>query len=169
MMNKKNLRPFKSASSNTRKHSALRPMHGTPVQRIQQLGPLRQRLPGLCVCEPVPLALVLLGPDGLLLLDRRLEELVGCFRRRGRELVGFPLLGNEAEVVVDFAYYARLLPGLALGGLLGRRLVRLPAALGEHPAAALGRLDEQHVVLVGRERDHAGDQSLALGAVAWAG
>ena len=108
-----------------------------------------------------------LGPLGLLLLDLGLEEVVRGFGGLGGKLVGFPALGNQAEVVVDFAYYACLLPGLAFGGVLGRGLVRLPSALGEHPAAAPGRLDEEHVVFIGRERDDAGHEALALGAVAW--
>jgi hypothetical protein len=109
---------------------------------------------------------VLLWPDGLLLLDRRLEELVRGFRGRGRELVGFPLLCDEAEIVVDLAYYASLFPGFAFRGVLGRRFVRFPAALGEDPAAASGGLDEEHVVLVGRKRNHAGNEPLALRTIA---
>jgi hypothetical protein len=109
---------------------------------------------------------VLLWPDGLLLLDRGLEEMVRGFWSRGRELVGFPLLCDEAEIVVDLAYYASLFPGFAFRGVLGRRFVRFPAALGEDPAAASGGLDEENVVLVGRKRNHAGNESLALRAIA---
>lgn len=92
---------------------------------------------------------MLLRPNSLLLLDGRFEEMVGCFRGFCRELVGFSLLGDEAEVVVDLAYYAGLFPGFAFRGVLGRGFVGLPAAFGEHPAAAPGGLDEEHVVLVG--------------------
>ena len=73
------------------------------------------------------------------------------------ELVGSPLLGDQAEIVVDFAYYACLFPGLTLGGILRRGFIRLPSAFGKDPAASSGGLDEEHVVFVGGERDNAGD------------
>lgn len=100
---------------------------------------------------------MLLWPDGFLLLDGRFEEMVRGFRGRGGELVGFSLLSNEAKIVVDLAYYASLFPGFAFGGVLGRCLVRLPAAFWEHPAVSLGGLDEEDVVLVGGKRDNTGD------------
>ena len=100
---------------------------------------------------------MLLWPDGFLLLDGGLEEMVRGFRGRGGELVGFSLLSNEAKIVVDLAYYASLFPGFAFRGVLGGGFVGLPAALGENPAAASGGLDEEHIELVGRERDHAGN------------
>jgi hypothetical protein len=140
-------------------------LHGTPVQGIQQLRPIRQRLLRLRIGKPLARALVHLGPLGLLLFNLGLEEVVRGFGRLRGELVWLSALGNEAEVVVDVAYYARLLPGLTFGGVLGRRFVRLPATLWEHPAAAPGGLDEQDVVLVCRERDDARYQAFALGAV----
>jgi hypothetical protein len=109
---------------------------------------------------------VLLWPDSLLLLDRSLEEMVRGFWGRGRELVGFPLFCDEAEVVVDLANNASLFPGFTFRGVLGRGFVRFPAAFGEDPATASGGLDQEHVVLVGRKRNHAGNESLALRAIA---
>jgi hypothetical protein len=140
-------------------------MHGAPVERVQQLRPLRQGLSCLDVTEPMPIPLVLLGPLGFLLLDGRFEEMVrGLWGLRG-ELIGSPLLRNEAEVVGDLAYYARLFPGLAFGGVLGGRFVRLPSAFREHPAIAFGGLDEEHVVLVRGERNNSGDEAFSLGTV----
>lgn len=116
-------------------------MHGTPVQGIEQFRSFRQGLSRLGVTEPIPIPLVLLRPLGLLFLDGRLEEMVrGLGGLRG-ELIGSPLLRDEAEVIVDFTYYASLFPGLAFRGVLGRRFIRLPAAFGEHPATALCGLD----------------------------
>lgn len=108
---------------------------------------------------------MLLWPDSFLLLNGRFEEMVGGFWSRCCELIGFPFLGNEAKVVVDFAYYACLFPGFAFRGFLRRWFVSLPAPFWKDPAAAAGGLDEEHVKLVGREGDHAGDQSLSLSAV----
>lgn len=147
----------KEKKEKRRNKARLCSVHGTSVERVEQLGPVGQGLSRLGIAEPISIPLVLLGPLGLLLLDRGFEEMVRGLGGLRRELVGSPLLRDEAEVVVDFAYYARLFPGLALGGVLGRRLVCFPAALGEDPATALGRLDEEHVVLVGRKRHHAGD------------
>lgn len=132
-------------------------MHGTPVQRVEQLGPFRQGLSRLGIAEPISIPLVLLRPLGLLLLNGRLEEVVRGLWGLGGELVGSSLLRDEAKVVVDFAYYASLFPGFAFGGVLGRCLVRLPAAFWEHPAVSLGGLDEEDVVLVGGKRDNTGD------------
>lgn len=109
------------------------------------------------IAEPIPIPLVLLRPLSFLLLDSRFEEMVRGLWGLGGELVGSALLRDEAEVVVDLAYYAGFFPGFAFGGILGSRFVRLPAALGEHPSVPLGGLDEEHVVLVGRKRDNAGD------------
>lgn len=132
-------------------------VHGTSVEGVEQFRAFGQGLSGLTIAEPIPIPLVLLGPLGFLLLDRGLEEMVrGLWGLRG-ELVGPALLGDEAEVVVDFAYYARLFPGLAFGRVLGGCLVSLPAAFGEDPAVAFGRLDEEDVVLVGGEGHDAGD------------
>ena len=132
-------------------------MHGTPVQRIEQLGSFRQGLSRLGIAEPIPIPLVLLRPLSFLLLDGRFEEMVRGLWGLGGELVGSSLLGDEAEVVVDLAYYASLFPGFAFGGILGSRFVRLPATFWEHPSVSLGGLDEEHVVLVGRKRDNTGD------------
>jgi hypothetical protein len=88
------------------------------------------------------------------------------FRRRSSELAGFPLFGDEAKIVVDLAYYAGLFPSFAFRSILGSRFVRFPASLGEDPAASSGGLDKEHVVLVGGERNYAGDESLALRTVA---
>lgn len=109
------------------------------------------------IAEPIPIPLVLLRPLSFLLLDSRFEEMVRGLWGLGGELVGSALLRDEAEVVVDLAYYAGLFPGFAFGGILGSRFVRLPAALWKHPSVPLGGLDEEHVVLVGRKRDNAGD------------
>ena len=109
------------------------------------------------ITEPIPIPLVLLGPLSLLLLDGRFEEMVRGLGGLLGELVGSPLLRDEAEVVIDFAYYASLFPGLAFRGVLGRRFVRLPAAFWEHPATALCGLDQEHVVFVGGQRNNAGD------------
>jgi hypothetical protein len=106
-----------------------------------------------------------LGPLRFLLLDDGLEEVVRGFRSLCGKLIGFSLLGNKAEVVFDGADDAGLFPRLAFRGVLGGRFVRLPAALGEHPAAAASRLDQKNVVFVGRKRHNAGDKPLALGAV----
>lgn len=106
-------------------------------------------------------------PLGLLLFDGRFEEMVRGFGRLGGELIGSPPLGDEAEVVVDLDDDAGLFPSFALGSILGGGLVRLPSALGENPAAASGGLDEEHVVFVGRKRNNAGHEALALGAVPW--
>jgi hypothetical protein len=132
-------------------------MHGAPVERTQQLRPLRQGLSGLGVVEPVPIPLVLLGPLGFLLLDGRFEEMVRGLWGLGGELVLSPCLRDEAKVEGDFAYYAGLFPGFACGGVLGGRFVRLPSALRKDPAVAFGGLDEEHVVLVGGKRDNSGD------------
>ena len=132
-------------------------VHSTSVEGVEQLWAFGEGLAGLRVAEPIPVALVLLGPLGLLLLDGGLKEVVRGLWGLRRELVGPALLGDEAEVVVDFAYYAGLFPGLALGGVLGGCFVRLPAAFGEDPAIAFGGLDEQDVVFVGGEGDDAGD------------
>jgi hypothetical protein len=132
-------------------------MHGTLVERFQQLRPLRQGLSCLSVVEPMPIPLVLLGPLGFLLLDDRFIELVrGLGSLRG-ELVGSPLLRDEAEVVGDLAYYAGLFPGFAFGGVLGGGFVRLPSAFRKDPAVAFCGLDQEHVVLVGGKRDDTGD------------
>jgi hypothetical protein len=108
---------------------------------------------------------VLLRPDSLLLLDGRFKEMVRGLRCRGRELLGFPLLGNEAEVVVDLAYDAGFFPGFALSSILRGRFICLPSTLREDPATALRGLDEENVVLVGRERNYAGDETLTLRSV----
>lgn len=132
-------------------------VHGTSVQGVEQFWAFGEGLAGLRVAEPIPIPLMLLGPLSLLLLDGGFEEMVrGLWGVRG-ELVGPALFGDEAEVIVDLAYYAGFFPGLALGSILGGCFVRLPAAFGEDPAVAFGRLDEQDVVLVGGEGDHAGD------------
>lgn len=132
-------------------------VHGTSVEGVEQFRAFGQGLSGLTITEPIPIPLVLLGPLSFLLLDRGFKEMVrGLWGLRG-ELVGPALLGDEAEVVVDFAYYTRLFPGLTFGSVLGSCLVRLPATFGEDPAVAFGRLNQQDVVLVGGERHHAGD------------
>lgn len=85
----------------------------------------------------------------------------------GCELVGSAALRDKAEVVVHLDDDASLFPGLAFGSILGGGLVRLPAAFWEDPATAARGLDQEHVVLVGRKRNNAGDEAFALGAVAW--
>jgi hypothetical protein len=108
---------------------------------------------------------VLLWPDSFLFLHGRFEEMVRGFWRSSSELIGFSLFGDEAKIVVDLAYYAGLFPGFAFRGVLGSRFVRFPTSLGKDPAASSGGLDEEHVVLIGGERNYAGDESLALRAV----
>ena len=101
-----------------------------------------------------------------LLLDLGLKKVIRGLRGLGGELLRSPPLGDQAEVVVDLADDAGLFPSLTLGGILCGGLVGLPAAFGEDPAAAPGRLDEQDVVLVGRERDDASNEAFTLRAVA---
>lgn len=144
----------------------LLPVHGAAVQSVQQLRPRCQGLAGVFVVEPVAITLVHLGPLGLLLLDRGLEEMIRGLWGLGGELVGLPPFGDQAEVVGDFADDASLFPGLALGSLLYRRLVELPAALGKNPSATPGGLDEEYVELVGGERNYAGNESFTLCTIA---
>ena len=141
-------------------------MHGAPVESVKQLGAVSQRLSGLRVGEPLARALVHLRPLCFLLLDSGLEEVVRGLWGVGRELVGSPPLWDQAEVVVHFDDDASLFPCFAFGGILSRGLVRLPATFREDPSATSGRLDEEHVILVGRKRNDAGDEAFALGAVA---
>ena len=109
------------------------------------------------IAEPIPIPLVLLGPLSFLLLDGRFEEMVRGLRGLRGELVGSALLRDEAEVVVDLAYYASLFPGFAFGGILGSRFVRLPSAFWERASVPVGGLDQEHVVFVGGKRDNTGD------------
>lgn len=80
----------------------------------------------------------------------------------------WPLLLNITQVIVDLDGDAGLFPRLTLGGLLAC-LVRLPAALGQNPAFSAGRLDQQHIVLIGGEGHDAGDETLSFGVVAYIG
>lgn len=141
------------------------PLDGTPVEGIEQLRAIGQGLPRLRIRKPLSRTFVHLRPLCLLLLHGGFEEVVGSFGSLRGELVGSPPFGDEAEVVVDVAYYAGFLPSLAFGGGLGVGFVRFPAALGQHPAVTLGGLNKEHVVLVGRERNNACHQALALGAI----
>src|SRR5947209_6344758 len=50
------------------------PLHGGPLQRRLQLGPVLEHLLGLGKREPLPLALLPLGPVGLLARDGDLVE-----------------------------------------------------------------------------------------------
>ena len=94
-----------------------------------------------------------LGPFVALLQDGALVEVVdrALLGRLGRALL---LDARQAEVDpdVDAAFF----PCLAGCGLLAR-LIRLPAALGEDPALAPGRLDQEYAVLVRGKRDDTGD------------
>lgn len=108
-----------------------------------------------------------LRPLGLLLLHGSFKEVVRGLGGLGGELIGPPPFRNEAEVVVDFDDDAGFFPSFALGSILGCGLVGFPSSFGEHPSTAAGGLDEEHVVFVGRKRNNAGDETFALGAVAW--
>lgn len=61
---------------------------------------------------------------------------------------------------------ASFFPGLSLSGFLAS-LIRLPAALGQHPAFAPGRLNQQYIVLIGSERYDASDETFALSVVTY--
>lgn len=142
------------------------PYHGTPIQSIHELRPLFQSFFCLGVREPLASSLMLFWPRSLLRIDNGLEKLIGGFGGFGGELVEFPLLGNEAQVIFDGADYAGLFPGLPFGSILSRGFVVFPAALGKNPAALSCGLDEENVVFVFGEGDNAGDETLALGSVA---
>jgi hypothetical protein len=80
---------------------------------------------------------VALGPVVELLQDGALVEVVdGALLR----CLGRALLLDAGQAVVDLDVDAAFLPCLAGRGLLAR-LIRLPAAFGEDPALAPGRLD----------------------------
>lgn len=108
---------------------------------------------------------MLLGPVDLLAGDGDFVELVEGLGGVLGDLLGGAGLGDLAEVVVDGAHDAGLLPGLTLGGL-GAGLVGLPAAFGEDPAGAAGGLDEEDVGAGLVQGDHAGDEAFSGVAVA---
>lgn len=132
-----------------------------------QLRSILQQADSLLVSHPSTLALVLFRPLILLLFHRGFEEVIRSFRCGLGELLWLPQLGDDAQAGVDFAHSARFFPGLAAGGLFGGGLVGLPAAFGQDPAAAAGRLDQQDLFAVVGEGHDAGYESFALSAVAW--
>jgi hypothetical protein len=143
------------------------PLNATPLQRLQQLGPIQQAFPRLAIPHPAPDPLMALGPNILLLVHQPVKELV----RRARSALAVlfdlrlaALLLDDAQVALDRHVDPGFLPGFA-----GRRLdfafVGFPAAFGEHPAFARGGLDEQDLGAVCGEGDDAGDEALAFGAV----
>lgn len=108
-----------------------------------------------------------LGPSILLLLHPDLIEPIRRARGRGvlADLRLAALLRDLAQVLVDLALDAGLLPGLAARGLLLRLLVRFPAAFGQDPAFAVGGLDEKDLGAVGGERNDARNEALAARSV----
>jgi hypothetical protein len=104
-------------------------------------------------------------PLRLLFFHDALEEMVGGFGCLCCELFGPSSFGYDAEIVGYSADDPGLFPRFTLRGILGGCFVRLPAALREDPAVALGRLDKQDVVFVGGEGYNAGNQPFALRAV----
>ena len=91
----------------------------------------------------------------------KLEDSPGCMWSefvRGTSVLDFP------KVLRDCAFDACLLPGFTTCSFLDG-FVRLPTTLGKDPTAAAGRLDKENLGLVAGERDDAGNETLALGAV----
>lgn len=105
------------------------------VESFGQLRPVLQQANSLLVAHPPSLALVLLRPLLLDLVDGSLKEVVCGFRCLLSELVGFPFLGDLAQVGVNFADGASFFPGLAAGGFFDG-LIDFPTAFREDPAAA---------------------------------
>jgi len=151
----------------TRALSRLIPLNATPLQRLQQLRPSEQTLPGLAIAHPAANPLMALGPDILLLLHEAVEEFVRGARSRFPVLFDLrlaALLLDDAQVTLDRHVDAGFLPGLAGRGL-DFALVGFPSALGQDPAFARRGLDQEDLGAVGGEWDDAGDEALAFGAV----
>lgn len=136
------------------------PLHPTPLQRLQQLRPLSQRLPRLLKPHPTPRPLMTLRPLPLLLHHLDLKKPIP---RPGRKLPVFldlrlrPLLLNVAQVPLDRDVDPGFFPGFARGGVCFGRFVGFPAAFGEDPAFAGGGLNEEDLVAGGGEGDYACD------------
>ena len=142
------------------------PHDGAPLQCFRQFRPRCECLFGFLVCHPLSASLVFLGPVIGLLLNADLEKLEnrrGCVWSefvRGTSVLDLP------KVFQNCAFDACLFPGFTTCGFLDG-FVRLPATLRKDPTAAAGRLDKEDLGLVAGERDHACNQTLALGAVTY--
>lgn len=110
-----------------------------------------------------------LGPHRLLFDHNPIKKPIRGPGRQRAVLADLRLaaaLLDDAQVAADGHVDSGFLPGLARGGVGFRRFVGFPAALGQHPAFARGGLDQEDLRAVGGERDDAGDEAFAGGAVA---
>lgn len=121
---------------------ALLPLDGAALQSFYQFGASSQSFLGLTVCSPLTVPLVSLGPIRLFSGDGHLVKLVERLGSIFRELLGWPLLHDLAEVIVHIADYAGFFPSLPLRRLC-TSLVGFPAAFRKHPPRPACRLNEE--------------------------
>lgn len=105
------------------------------------------------------------GPLCCLAVDSDFIKLIQCFRCVLGKLLGGAHFGDLAQIALDGTNYSGLFPSFAASCLLCSAFVRLPAALGEDPAAAAGRLDDEDFGFVARKRHHTSDETLTLSTI----